>query len=310
MQLRRILQPLIHSTAAVRLAFTMTTQVGAAELGPRGSEADLTNYMWNVRDFGAKGDGRKLDTEAINRAIDACSGQGGGKVLLPPGRYRSGTIHLRSQVALFLDAGAVLIGTTNLDHYAQPTIPAVLPEAKWGKWHRALIVGENLEDISIVGQGLIDGNKVFDPTGEEKMRGPHTIAFVNCRRFSIRDVTIVDSANYAVFFQVSDDVEIQRVREGYQPTKNEVTRGYRPTQHVDMSNRKIPKNLGDAAVTPQSTGTNTPRRLPSYPREVYGARAQRRADDGDRLHRPRHELQPLPGGRELRASAGRRRRVR
>ena len=57
---------------------------------------------------------------------------------------------------------------------------------------------------------------------------------------------------------MSDDVEIQRLREGYQPTKNEVTRGYRPTQHVDMSNRKMPKNLGDAAVTPQSTGTNTP----------------------------------------------------
>ena len=85
-------------------------------------------------------------------------------------------------------------------------------EAKWGKWHRGLIVGENVEDVTIAGQGVIDGNRVFDPTGEERMRGPHTIAFVNCRRFTIRDVRIVDSANYAVFFQVSDDVEIRNVK--------------------------------------------------------------------------------------------------
>src|SRR5438034_32176 len=87
-----------------------------------------------------------------------------------------------------------------------------MSKAKWGKWHGGLIIGENLEDEAITGPGVINGNKVFDPTGEEKMRGPHTIAFVNCRRFTIRDVTIVDSANYAVFFQVSDDVEIRNVK--------------------------------------------------------------------------------------------------
>jgi hypothetical protein len=166
----------------------------------------------NVRDFGAKGDGKKLDTTAINEAIDFCSTQGGGKVLLPPGRYLSGTIHLRSHVAFFLEAGAMLIGATNLDEYVQPAVPTILPEAKWGKWHRGLIVGENIEDISIAGQGVINGNKVFDPTGEEKMRGPHTIALVNCKRFMLRDVSIIDSANYAVFFQLTDDVDIGGVK--------------------------------------------------------------------------------------------------
>jgi polygalacturonase len=87
-----------------------------------------------------------------------------------------------------------------------------MPEAKWGKWHRALLVAENAEDITITGPGVIDGNKVFDPTGEEHMRGPHTIVFVDCRRFALRDVSIVDSANYAVFFQVSDDVDIRNVK--------------------------------------------------------------------------------------------------
>jgi polygalacturonase len=167
---------------------------------------------FNVRDRGAIGDGSALDTEAINKSIEACAAAGGGQVLLPAGRYLSGTIRLRSHVTLKLDAGARLIGTTNLNEYQQPTVPGFLPEARWGKWHRALIIGENLENVGITGQGIIDGNKVFDPTGEEKMRGPHTIAFVNCRRFTIRDISIEDSANYAIYFQLSDDVEIRDAR--------------------------------------------------------------------------------------------------
>ena len=172
----------------------------------------LAANQFDIRSHGAKGDGATLDTVAIQAAIDACRDAGGGTVMFPAGRYLSGTIHLRSGVTLHLDAGARLIGTTNLALYAQPTPPAFMPEAKWGKWHRGLIIGENIEDVAITGLGVIDGNKVFDPTGEEKMRGPHTIVLVNCRRFTLRDVTIVDSANYAVFFQVSDDVEIRNVK--------------------------------------------------------------------------------------------------
>jgi hypothetical protein len=167
---------------------------------------------FDIREFGAKGDGRTPDTGAIQAAINACHDSGGGQVLFPAGNYLSGTIHLRSGVTLHLEPGARLIGTTNLAQYAQPTPPDFMPEAKWGKWHRALIVGQDVEDCAITGQGVIDGNKVFDPTGEERMRGPHTIAFVNSRRFTLRDVTILDAANYAVFFQVSDDVEIRNVK--------------------------------------------------------------------------------------------------
>ena len=172
----------------------------------------LAANLFDIREHGAKGDGQSSDTAAIQSAINACTEAGGGQVLFPPGRYMSGTIHLRSGVSLHLEAGARLIGTTNLAHYAQPTPPVFMPEAKMGKWHRGLIVGENVEDVAITGLGVIDGNKVFDQTGEERMRGPHTIVLVNCRRFTLRDVTIIDSANYAVFFQVSDDVEIRNVR--------------------------------------------------------------------------------------------------
>lgn len=132
--------------------------------------------------------------------------------MFPPGRYLSGTIHLRSKVALWFEAGATLVGTTNLSDYRQPVVPDFMPEARWGKWHRALLLGENIEDVTLAGPGVIDGNKVFDPTGEERMRGPHTFVFVNCRRVAVRDVTFVDSANYAVFFQVSDQVEFRNVK--------------------------------------------------------------------------------------------------
>ncbi|MBI2927145.1 MAG: right-handed parallel beta-helix repeat-containing protein [Verrucomicrobia bacterium] len=203
MQRTSILAVLLLSAAAVFAADN-------PELSPPARASN--SHVFNVRAHGAGGDGSTLDTAAINRAIAACAKAGGGQVLFPPGRYLSGTVRLRSHVTLLLDAGARLIGTTNLTGYQQPTPPEFMPEAKWGKWHRGLIVGENVEDVTISGQGVIDGNKVFDPTGEERMRGPHTIVFVNCRRFNIRDVTLVDSANYAVFFLVSDDVEIRNVK--------------------------------------------------------------------------------------------------
>src|SRR5215475_918429 len=112
MQLRKSIQTLIRYTAIVNLILLLQ-RVSAGEPQAAASEAiESPNFMCDVPAFGAKGDGKKLDTEGINRAIEACSAQGGGKVLFPPGRYRSGTVHLRSHVALFLDAGAMLIGAT------------------------------------------------------------------------------------------------------------------------------------------------------------------------------------------------------
>ncbi len=168
--------------------------------------------VFDVRDSGAIGDGKTLDTAAINKAVVLCAEAGGGQVRFTPGRYLSGTVHLKSHVTLLFEAGARLVGTTDLTQYQYPTVPDFMPEAKWGKWHRALIVGDGLEDTAIAGQGTIDGNKVFDPTGEERMRGPHAFVFVNCRNVTVRDVSFIDAANYAIYFEVSSDVDVRNVK--------------------------------------------------------------------------------------------------
>ncbi len=202
--LSRLRLALLHAPLAAGLLIATTLRAASVEAAP--------SHTFNVADYGAIGNGSALDSAAINRAIEACAKAGGGEVLVPAGRYLSGTIHLRSRVTLFLAAGATLVGTTNLAQYDPPTVPSYMPEARWGKWHRGLLVAQDAEDVAIAGPGVIDGNKVFDPTGEEHMRGPHTLVFVNCRRFGVRDVSIVDSANYAIFFQVSDDVDIRNVK--------------------------------------------------------------------------------------------------
>jgi hypothetical protein len=170
------------------------------------------NATFNVRDRGAKGDGKALDTAAINQAIEACSAAGGGQVLFPAGKYLTGTVQLKSNVTLMLDAGSEIIGTTELDQYRNFAPPADTPLADRLRWHRALILGEGVENVTITGRGVIDGNKVSDPRGEEGMRGPHAVLFGNSQHVTIRDVSIRDAGNYAVMLELTSHVELRGVK--------------------------------------------------------------------------------------------------
>src|SRR6185295_14099759 len=78
----------------------------------------------NVRDYGAKGDGTTLDTAPLNKAIETCAAAGGGRVSVPPGKYLTGTLRLKSNVTLLLEAGAELIGSPDLNQYQNFTPPA------------------------------------------------------------------------------------------------------------------------------------------------------------------------------------------
>jgi len=168
--------------------------------------------VFNVREHGAVGDGKTLDTGALNRTIEACAAAGGGQVLVPAGKYLTGTVRLKSDVTLLLDAGAEIVGTSDLDQYQNFSPPEGTPLAQNHHWHRALLLGVGVENVTITGRGVINGNKVFDPNGEEHMRGPHAVLFGNCKNITLRDVSIRDAANYAVMLEFTSRVEVRGVK--------------------------------------------------------------------------------------------------
>jgi polygalacturonase len=117
---------------------------------------------FDVRKFGAKGDGKALDSPAINKAIAAAAAAGGGTVLFTAGTYRSFSIRLKSNVALYLDQGATILAAHPNDGDGKYDLPE--PNS-WDQyqdfghshWHNSLIWGENLENVSILGPGRIWG---------------------------------------------------------------------------------------------------------------------------------------------------------
>jgi len=159
----------------------------------------------SVRAHGARGDGRTKDTRAIQAAIDAVAAAG-GVAYLPPGEYVSGTLHLRSHVALRLDAGATLIASANDADFDRPERLGYesFADEETTDFAFALLRGRGVEDVAILGPGRIDGNRSW-------RTGPKPIALERCRRVSVRDVHVVNAGNYAVSLLGCDAVDIRGV---------------------------------------------------------------------------------------------------
>lgn len=160
----------------------------------------------NVRDFGATGTGKTLDTAAVERAIAAAASQGIGAVWFPAGEYLCGTIHLRSNVHIRLAPGAVVLASSNdkdFDPYEElPFKPVDDRETTYFRF--ALFAGDGVENVAISG-GRIRMNR-------RRRGGPKPIALKNCRQVRISDLEIRDSPNYAVSLLGCEHVEIDRVR--------------------------------------------------------------------------------------------------
>lgn len=184
---------------SVAAAFAPVASLNAA---PR--EADKT---FQVRDFGAVGDGTSLDTKGIQKAIDACAQAGGGTVHFPAGTYLSGTLFLRSHVTLHLDAGATLLGSKQLQDYPN-TIPAVRSYTD-NYTERSLIYAEGLEQIGIAGRGTIDGQGAAFK-GSYKLR-PYLLRFISCRDVSMTEITIKDSPMWVQHYLACDGVRIDGI---------------------------------------------------------------------------------------------------
>ncbi len=178
------------------------------------SLAERHNGIFNVCDYGAKGDGVQLNTEAIQTAVNECA-KTGGSVLIPPGRYLSGTIFMKSNVTLHICTGAILLGSTNIKDY-----PEKRPELRSYTDNyvtQSLIYGENLYNIAVVGQGIIDGQgSFFKPPSkarEDRYKyRPYIIRFINCQNVTVENITLRNSAMWMQHYLACEHVTIRKIK--------------------------------------------------------------------------------------------------
>ncbi len=158
---------------------------------------------YNVMDFGAIGDGKTVDSPAINKAIDAASEAGGGTIYFPAGTYLSFTIRMKSNIGLYLDHGAVILAASHTEHEggydpAEPNEWDMYQDHGHSHWQNSLIWGEGIHDISISGPGKIDGEGLQRWDTDEEGAGNKAIALKNCRTVTIKDITMEKCGHFAI----------------------------------------------------------------------------------------------------------------
>ncbi len=163
---------------------------------------------FDVTGFGATHGGAQLDTEAIQKAIDKCAESGGGMVYFPAGSYLSGGLRMRSHVHLYLDAGAILLGSKRLEDFpvTRPSIRSYTDNYT----ERSLIYGEGVADVGIHGQGTLDGQGAAYE-GPYKVR-PYMIRITSSKDVTIGDVTIRNSPMWVQHYLACDNVIIRGIR--------------------------------------------------------------------------------------------------
>ena len=204
----------------------------------------VVQHEFDVRKYGAAGDGKTLDTEAVNRAIDAAAAAGGGVVLFPAGTYLCFSIHLKSNVYLNLGAGSAIVAANSplpgeQTGYNGGVYDAAEPKTAWdayqdyghNHWHNSLIWGEDIHDCGIIGTGLIWGKGLSFGAGrtargnypiyvaEQAGVGNKAISLKNCRNVQFRDFSILKGGHFAFLLTgvdnlIMDNLTIDTDRDG------------------------------------------------------------------------------------------------
>lgn len=231
--------------------------------------------VFDVRAYGATGDGHTTDSPAINRAIEAAAAAGGGVVYLPPGRYASYSIRLKSHIVLYLEAGATLLARDTLlgREYDPPEPNAWDRYQDFGHshWHNSLIWGEGLEDVTIAGPGVIDGYGLSHGRGAPTPPGAggaptqptdpgpgvanKAIALKESRNVVIRDVSIVRGGHFAILLTGVDNVTLDNLKIDTNRDGIDVD----ASRHVRISNTSVNSPWDDAIVLKASYALGAPR---------------------------------------------------
>jgi len=178
--------------------------------------SNLAASVYNIKDYGAKGDGIHIDSPAINKAIEAASANGGGTIYFPAGTYMSYSIRLASHITLYMDAGSCLLAA-----YPQAESGYDLAEQNehnqfqdfgHSHWKNSLIWGIGLEYIIICGQGIIDGRGLTREESRLPGVGNKAISLKLCRNVTIKDITMVNCGHFALLATGVDNMTLNNIK--------------------------------------------------------------------------------------------------
>ena len=173
--------------------------------------AEAADYT--ILDFGAKSDTTVLSTAALQQAIDACSEAGGGRVVVPAGHYKIGTIVLKSNVHLYLEQGATLYGSTDLKDYRPMKSDYVSLRTKTNTIQ--LIYADKVKNVTIDGYGTIDGRgRAFKKHSwnDEGITRPHLLRFIQSEDITVKGITLKNSGCWMQHYLACDRILIDGIK--------------------------------------------------------------------------------------------------
>ena len=222
---RRDFLKLASTGLAGAVAVAVSTPGAHAEVAPM--PAAGTTSVHDVRQYGATGDGKTIDSPAINKAIEEVAAAGGGTVRFPAGVYLSYSVRLKSNIALYLEQGATLLAasipiegtTTGYDPAGPPQPWEKYQDYGHNHWHNSLIWGEDIHDFAILGPGLIWGKGLSRGTSDKTVAraemqgaGNKSIALKNCRNVILRDFSILQGGHFGILATGVDNLTIDNLK--------------------------------------------------------------------------------------------------
>jgi polygalacturonase len=185
------------------VVLAVATMAAAAAATVPANAAALT---FNVRDFGAKGNGKTLDDGAIDKAITAASAAPGGIVVFPSGTYLSRTIHLKSNITLQLNTGSTIKGAASGYDAPEPNAFAKYQDFGHSHFHNALLFGDKITNLTITGTGTIDGAGLVKTNTTPKGQGDKLLSLTRCANVTLRTATFRHGGHFAVLMNGCHDV--------------------------------------------------------------------------------------------------------